>query len=110
MLVLLLGTFPVKLFCPCANSARCEPSGFRCERSEFMLRHTRVECLDVNVACLFKGVASVALGVASGLRLEGTFASVIHIAQGDLPLRIFRPTSDRPGIDTESLCDGIDIS
>ena len=110
MLVLLLGAFPLKLSCPGANPARCEPSGFRCERSEFMLRHTRVECLDVNAACLFKGVASVALGVASGLCLEGTIAGVVHILQSDLPFLVFLPTSDCPGIDTESLCDGVDVS
>ena len=88
---------------PVPNPPRCESGGFRYETGTFVFGYAGVESLDVKCARLLKGVASVALGISIGLRLEGTFAGVVHIAQGDLPFFIFRPTSDRPGIDTQSL-------
>ena len=95
---------------PVPNPPRCESGGFRYETGTFVFRYTGVESLDVKCARLLKGVAGVALGISIGLRLEATIASVVHSVQGDLPVWIFRPTSDRPGIDAENLSDRVDVS
>ena len=76
-----------------------------------MLRHTRVECLDVKCARFLKGVASVALGISSRVASRSNDRQCSsQCLQGDLPVWIFRPTSDRPGIDAENLSDRVDVS
>ena len=110
MLFFLLGICPSKLSRPVANPARCEPCRFRCDGSEAVLGFCVSESLDVNLSCLLKSVASVALGISERLCVEGTIAGVVDILQSDLPFRIFLPASNRPGINTESFCDGVDVS